>query len=222
MSVSLLGCGKDYPYSDPPMVSAAGTGPIWAPPAACNRGVNLPTALDVKLDVYDYRVVRNIFGGRLAPITQLHLAGLYVYGNTVYAKIGVDFPGRCTDDERFYIVDLPNQPSGTYDRQAKLWDASLVLGGRSIDHIPDEIQIWIKIRGGVVESHKIDNPTEATIGLFVERVGNYRGRRVAVIRSRLEQLQNDRWLVILPQDDGEFSAIAKRSDLQSTAAVTHY
>jgi len=86
----------------------------------------IPQDLIISFEMKEYRVNRDIVKGAVYPITSLKLIGHYVLQDSVFAKLDFSYANKCSSDQRFYLVEIPNSQYGTFDRRASLIDPNVM------------------------------------------------------------------------------------------------
>lgn len=173
---------------------------------SCVKAV-VPESLLVRFEVANSVIVRDQIDGVLPPITVLERGNYIRTKDAIFVRLNFQYAGKCPDDERFYLVELPTYERGAFVRQANL--VSFSPGGEFRSRM-ESFRINVEIRSGRVIGTRIEDFGERTVGLFVARWEMRDSQIVAIIQSRNPGMRGEQWAVYVPETDGEYKLVATR------------
>ena len=109
------------------------------------------------------------------------------------------------ENDFYWIAKLPNIESGPAFIYAKKYNANRY---NDLTQLPERISIRIVVENSIIKTHTINNHSEKTIGLYIDKDGLTESKSglICIIKSKIFNGVN--WEMILPVGDGTFDLIA--------------
>jgi len=147
-----------------------------------------------KYQVIDHRLLTSYEGN-------IKYSEYYTDGHNVFIRLD-----PIPDQDYYWIAKLPNIESGPAHIFARKYYAERY---NDLTQLPEIINIRVVVEGGTIKSHTINNHSEKTIGLYIDKdAGLIKSNSglICIIKSKV--FKGVHWEMLLPVVDGTFDLIA--------------